>query len=522
METKNKSDHGSITSGENLPFWIDSAPMLSFQKLQHDIETDNLIIGGGIAGLTTAYLLAKSGKQVTLIEDGLLGSGETGRTTAHLTCALDDRYYYLEHTFGEKATRLAAQSHVFAIDLIEQIVSDEKIDCNFRRVDGYLFSHPSDKPENLAKEYEATQKAGLSTEMTIMAGIASGDSLQGIRFPNQAQFHIMKYLEGLSIAITKYGGKIYTETRATEVNGHGAKANGFSVKAKNIVVATNSPINDIFTIHTKQHAYRSYVIGCKVKKNALPYALWWDTGDNNSPWVAKPYHYVRLEPFDDEYDLLISGGEDHKTGQADAEEVLESQRYLNLENWTRTHFPQAEDIAYYWSGQVMEPVDSLGYMGKNPGNDNVYIITGDSGNGMTHTTIGAMIISDLIDGNKNPWEELYSPSRITLMTTPDYLKEVGNMALQYLDWVRPSDLKSMEELDRGEGGVLTSGLKKIAVYRDIENHLHTFSAVCPHLGCVVQWNGDEKTFDCPCHGSRFSTDGTVLNGPAKSNLMPLD
>jgi glycine/D-amino acid oxidase-like deaminating enzyme/nitrite reductase/ring-hydroxylating ferredoxin subunit len=523
MEDLSKSDDGSVTSGENLPFWIDSAPLLSFQKLQHNIETDTLIIGGGIAGLTTAYLLAKSGKNVSLIEDGLLGSGESGRTTAHLTCALDDRYYFLENTFGAKATQLAAESHASAIDLIEKIVNDENISCSFRRVDGYLFLDPSDKPENLKKEYDATKKANLPTNIVqATPGIANGASLQSLHFPNQAQFHIMQYLEGLSIAIVKYGGKIYTETHATEVDSNGATANGFHIKANNIVVATNSPINDIFTMHTKQHPYRSYVIGCKVRKNTLPYTLWWDTGDNDSPWVAKPYHYVRLEPFDDEYDLLISGGEDHKTGQADAEDIPESERYLNLENWTRTHFPAIEEIAYYWSGQVMEPVDSLGYMGKNPGNDNVYIITGDSGNGMTHTTIGAMIIGDLIGGIKNPWEELYSPSRITLKTAPDYLKEVGNMAVQYLDWVRPSDLKSMEDLNHGEGGVLTSGLKKIAVYRDIENHLHAFNAICPHLGCVVQWNGDEKTFDCPCHGSRFSTDGSVMNGPAKSNLTPLD
>lgn len=522
MDIPNKSDHGSVTSGENLPFWIDSAPLLSFRKLQHDLSTDTLIIGGGIAGLTTAYLLAKSGREVTLIEDGLLGSGETGRTTAHLTTALDDRYYYLEHTFGEKAARLAAQSHSSAIDQIEKIIADENIECSFRRVDGYLFLHPSDNPGNLAKEYQATQKAQLPTTIGTTPGIAAGDVLESICFPNQAQFHVLRYLEGLSIAITKYGGKIYTDTRATAVSSEGATANGYTITAKNIVVATNSPINDIFTMHTKQHAYRSYVIGCKIRRNALPYALWWDTGNNDSRWIAKPYHYVRLEPFDDDYDLLICGGEDHKTGQADAEDLPEQQRYLNLENWAREHFPAIEDIAYYWSGQVLEPVDSLGYMGKNPGNDNVYIITGDSGNGMTHTTIGAMIISDLINGVKNPWTDLYSPSRITLMTAPDYMAEVGNMAAQYLDWVRPSDLKSMEDLKRGDGGILTSGMKKIAVYRDIENHLHTFSAVCPHLGCVVQWNGDEKTFDCPCHGSRFSNDGTVINGPATSDLKPLD
>ncbi len=522
MSIFNKYDNGKVSSGEHVSFWIDSAPMLAHGQLQNDLETEVLVIGGGIAGLTTAYLLSRSGKQVTLVEDGLLGSGETGRTTAHLTSALDDRYYYLEETFGAESAKLAAESHQAAIRLIEEIFRKENIDCSFRPVDGYLFTHPSDDPANLDKEFEATQKAGLQTTLeNATPGIAEGNSLRSIRFRNQAQFHILRYLEGLAKAIVNNGGHIYTETHAEGVTGKGAKANGYQISAQYIVVATNSPINNIVTMHTKQHAYRTYVIGCKIKKGTLPYVLWWDSGDSNSPWVAKPYHYVRLEPFDDNYDLLISGGEDHKTGQADAEKLPEAHRYELLENWTRQHFPEAGEVSYRWSGQVMEPVDGLGYMGKNPGDDTIYIITGDSGNGMTHTTIGAMIISDSIQGKTNQWEALYSPSRITFKAIPDYLKEVGNMAAQYLDWIAPSDVKNMQQLNPGEGGVLTSGIKKIAVYRDHEKHLHAYSAVCPHLGCVVQWNNDEKTFDCPCHGSRFSCDGSVINGPAESGLSAL-
>ena len=179
------------------------------------------------------------------------------------------------------------------------------------------------------------------------------------------------------------------------------------------------------------------------------------------------------------------------------------------------------EIAYFWSGQVMEAVDSLGFMGKNPGDDTIYIITGDSGNGMTHTTIGAMIIRDSIGGISNPWEKLYSPSRITLNTANDFIKEAANMASQYLDWFEKGDYEEAEKLAKGQGGIVTSGLSKIAVYRDEENILHTYSAVCPHLGCVVKWNGDEKSFDCPCHGSRFSCNGTVINGPSKKDLTRL-
>jgi len=519
MEHK-KITNADETSGNNVSFWVDSNQQISYSKLNESLKTEVLIIGGGIAGLTTAYLLLKSGKQVVLIEDGFIGSGESGRTTAHLSCALDDRYYYLEDIYDVESTMLAAESHKTAIGLIEDIVNAESIDCHFKRIDGYLFLDPSDKSENLQKELDASQSAGIDT---IMVPTMPGISHPGpaIKFPEQAQFHIMKYLTGLCQAIIKMGGKIFTETKGENITSEGAKGNGFEIKASHIVVATNTPVNDIVTMHTKQAAYRSYVIAAKVPKGALPYALWWDTGNMDSRWVSQPYHYVRLEAYDEAFDLLISGGEDHKTGQADEEHIPEQDRYYNLEQWTRKHFPEIQEIIYYWSGQVMEPVDSLGFMGKNPGDENIYIITGDSGNGMTHATIGALLIHDSIQGIQNPWEKLYSPSRITLNTAKDFVKEAANMASQYLDWFSPGDVKKVENLPKGSGGIITSGISKIAAYKDDNDVLHTFSAVCPHLGCVVKWNADEKSFDCPCHGSRFSCEGKVMNGPATKDLAKL-
>lgn len=518
---KSKKTNINITSGENLPFWLDSVQMPSTLKLEGNLETEILIVGGGIAGLTTAYFLLKRGKKIALVEDGQIASGETGRTTAHLTAALDDRYYFLEDTFGGTGAKLAAESHTSAIAAIEQIVRAEKIDCDFLRVSGYLFLHPSDKPSNLEKEFSATQRAGLKTHF-LEKTPGMDDEMNCIEFCGQAQFHIGKYMAGVTKAILNMGGQIFTETHASQISSSGAKANGFEIKAQHIVVATNSPVNDRVTMHTKQHAYRTYVIGGKIKKGILPYALWWDTGNADSRWIAEPYHYVRLQPFDEMHDLLISGGEDHKTGQADTENIPEENRYARLESWTREYFPAIEEIIYKWSGQVMEPVDSLGFLGKNPGDDNMYIITGDSGNGMTHTTIGAMIIRDLITGTKNKWTELYDPSRVTFKTAGDFLREAGNMAMQYLDWFSLSGLKNVKSLKPGEGGIINSGLKKLAVYRDSENSIQTFSAVCPHLGGIVRWNADEKTFDCPCHGSRFACDGTAINGPAIVGLSKID
>jgi len=515
---KNTNSNGLLTSGENLSYWIDSVKPLEFGTLNRNIETDVLVVGGGIAGLTTAYLLQKAGRNVTLVEDGYIGSGESGRTTAHLTCALDDRYSEIEKAFGEEGAQKAAESHVAAIDFIESIIRQEKINCSFERVDGYLFIHPTDTKENLEKEFEATQRVGLRTEWLDSVPHLSSENGPCIRFPAQGQFHIMQYLQGLAKSFVKMGGTIYTRTRARHINKQGAECNGHTVKASQIVVATNTPVNDFVAIHTKQFPYRTYVIGATVPQGSLPHALWWDSGDQDSKWVTAPYHYIRLQTLDNENDLLIVGGEDHKTGQADDEGIPEEERYSALINWTEKRFPMMKEIIYCWSGQVMEPVDFMAFLGKNPGDENVYIITGDSGNGMTHGTLGGLIVSDLIEGKENKWADLYSPKRIPLKAPATYLSEVFNMAKQYGDFLKGGDIKELSELSAGEGAILSKGLQKIAVYKDQQGSVHAFSAACPHMGCVVQWNAEEKSFDCPCHGSRFTAKGEVINGPATTGL----
>jgi glycine/D-amino acid oxidase-like deaminating enzyme/nitrite reductase/ring-hydroxylating ferredoxin subunit len=509
---------GLLTSGSNLSYWIDSTEPLIFGPLNQDITTGTLVIGGGIAGLSVAYCLARAGQKVTVIEDGFIGSGETGRTTAHIVNALDDRYSVIESRLGKEAAQLAAQSHTAAIRFIEKVVAGENIDCDFSKVDGFLFLHPSDTVKTLKDEMDATQRAGLQTQiLTEVPGIES-EKGPCIKFPDQAQFHPLKYLKGLASAILKYGGQIFTETHATKISESKVKAGEFTIRCSHIVVATNSPVNDLVTIHTKQHPYRTYVIGATIPRGTIPYALWWDTGDMHSKWITDPYHYIRLQRYTDEFDLLISGGEDHKTGQADEENIPEENRFRNLIDWTLQRFPQIRDVVYKWSGQVLEPVDSLAFIGRNPGDRNIYIATGDSGNGITHGTIAGLLISDLIQGIQNPWAKIYDPARITLKATGDFLKEVGNMTVQYLDYLAPGDLKSIQELRINEGAIINLGAKKAAVYKDDKNVLHTFSAICPHLGCVIRWNATERSFDCPCHGSRFTCDGKVVNGPAQTDL----
>jgi Rieske Fe-S protein len=278
------------------------------------------------------------------------------------------------------------------------------------------------------------------------------------------------------------------------------------VCADAIVVATNVPVNDRVAIHTKQAPYMTYVIGARVPRGAAPQVLSWDTGD--------PYHYIRT--YDD---LLIVGGEDHKSGQAkDSPE-----RYRRLEEWARSRFPMMGEVVLRWGGQIMETQDYLAFIGRNPmDHENIYVVTGDSGMGITHGTIAGMLLNDLILARPNPWEKLYDPSRVTLRAAADFARENSNVALQYADWLTGGDVKSVDEIAPGNGAIVRRGLEKIAVYRDAQGALHERHAACPHLGCVVQWNRAETTWDCPCHGSRFDPYGKVINGPANKDLAPAE
>jgi glycine/D-amino acid oxidase-like deaminating enzyme/nitrite reductase/ring-hydroxylating ferredoxin subunit len=495
--------------------WMDTAEVPLESSLAERITADVCIVGAGIAGVTTAYFLVREGKSVVVLDDGPIGGGMTGRTTAHLVNALDDRYFELERLHGEEGARLAAESHTAAINAVEAIVKQEKIKCEFERLDGYLFVPPRDSKKILDDELQAAHKAGLTDiEKVERVPWNSYNTGAALRFPHQAQFHPLKYLAGLAKAIKEKGGRIYTQTHAKEIEG-GKKARietngGGVVTAEAVVVATNTPVNDLIAIHTKQAAYQTYVIGARVPKGSVTRALYWDTPD--------PYHYVRIETVGrgaEAYDVLIVGGEDHKTGQHDDA----NKRFGALEGWTRLRFPMIEGIEYRWSGEIMEPIDGLAFIGRNPMDaKNVFIATGDSGNGMTHGTIAGMLLTDLIMGRRNAWEAIYDPSRISLKALPTFVKENLNVAAQYTDLVVAGDVESADEIKPGAGAIISRGLHKVAVYRDPKGEVHERSAVCRHLGCIVNWNTLENTWDCPCHGSRYDAWGKVIQGPANSDL----
>lgn len=504
-------------SGRTTSLWHATSGTLERDALSADARADVCVVGGGIAGMVTALLLAREGRQVVVVDDGPLGGGETGRTTAHLSDALDDRYVELERLHGQEGARLAAESHRAGIDLLERIAREEQIDCDFTWVDGYLF--PADDEgdagvERLGKELDAARRAGVAVDWAEAPPYAPFTGRRALRFERQARFHALRFIEGVARALEASRGRIFTGTHVTSVQGGSPvrveTAGGHVIRASACVVATNSPITDYMVTHVKQAPYRTFAIAARVAKGAVPDALYWEDAD--------PYLYIRLQQGEG-HDWVIVGGEDYKTGQKEDD----PERLERLEQWTRERFPMVESVDYRWSGQVLEPSDGLAFIGPNPdGAENVYIATGDSGHGMTHGAIAGLLLTDLILGRESRWARLYDPKRVSLRAATDMAKENLNVAAQYTAWVLPGDVPDDDDVPRGEGRVVRRGTRLVAVYCDDEGRRHERSAACTHLKCIVNWNDLEKSWDCPCHGSRFDPYGSVLNGPAMEPLEELD
>ncbi|MEX2358940.1 MAG: FAD-dependent oxidoreductase, partial [Pirellulaceae bacterium] len=311
--------------------------------LQQDISVDVCIVGAGISGLSTAFFLSREGLRVAVLESRQVGSGQTQRTTAHLASALDDFYSEYEEIQGVEKMRLLANSHHSAISKIGKIVQELEVDCQFRRLPGYLFLAPEHSKDLLEKEYAAACRAGIAGLTLLKSPPVKGfDIGPSLYYPDQGQFNPLPYLLGLSEEIERMGGAIYEQTHVQEIRGgepaEVETAAGPVIKAKHVVVATNTPVNDRFAMHTKMAPYLTYAISLKVPRNAVTTALYWDTLEN--------YHYVRTQPIDETHDLLIVGGEDHKSGQVSDQ----AERFGRLEQWTRERFAEAGDVVHQWSG----------------------------------------------------------------------------------------------------------------------------------------------------------------------------
>ncbi|MBV9550561.1 MAG: FAD-dependent oxidoreductase [Alphaproteobacteria bacterium] len=481
-----------------------------FPQLQQSSRTDVLVIGGGIAGLSTAYELVQSGRKVMVVDRGPIGGGMTARTSAHLSYEIDDTYAELIAKHGERNARLYFDSQKAAVDRIEEICSAERMKCDFARIDLFVFAPDKKGRNELEDEIAAAAKVGFAGVEWAKAPL-KGSNRGCLRFPEQARFHPLRYLAGLARAIKRDGGTLYANTPIVEIketaSGPVAKTeSGKTIRAKAIVAATNSPIAHRLAVHTKQAPYRTYIVTLEAGTADVPDALIWDTDD--------PYHYVRSYQ-DGEEKLLLVGGEDHKSGESDDF----SPRLARLEEWARRHFPGLGKVRHRWSGQIFEPADYLPFIGRSPGHKQVYIVSGDSGEGLTTGVAASLILPDLIAGRKNPWAAVYRPNRKIVQPSPlgTYVKDLADATRHLVAHALQAET-TPDKIGRNEGAIVTMGGKKIAAFRDGRGKLHTRSAACTHVGCVVKWNSFERCWDCPCHGSQFGPLGDVLQAPAMAPL----
>lgn len=503
-------------SGERTKsLWMQVEVAPHAPRLEGQLRCDTVVVGAGIAGLSAAYELSRTGRKVIVIDRGPLAGGMTARTTAHLAPVCDDLLSGLIDRRGDDTARLFQQSQAAAVDRIEEIVKLHDMSCNFRRLDGYLFPatgmEMKDARDQLDREYDAGRLAGAAVDKVIGVPFAGFETAPALRYPNQATFHPLKYLQGLVAAIENAGGMLFADSPVASIEErdgsvHVATEHGATVVAADAIVATNSPINTLAELHSKMAPYRTYAMAFTIPRDMLPDALYWD--------MADPYHYVRLNPGPGTTDYLIVGGADHKSGEANDGDV----RFEAIEAWIRQLVPDLGREVYRWSGQVMDTMDYCGLIGRSPNTSHTYVVTGDSGQGMTHGALAGLLIRDLIDGKDNPWRDVYEPSRKMPKGILTYVSENLTALKGLAEHVTPGEVGAIEELQPGEGGIVSQGESKVAAYRDDTGKLHLRSAACTHLGCVVQWNSTERCWDCPCHGSHFAPDGDVLNAPAITPL----
>ena len=498
------------TGGEHSrSLWMEVAAPRA-PSLEQRLTADVAVIGSGIAGVSTAYELSKQGLTVIVLDRGPLGRGITSRTTAHLSYSHDDLYGEVISKHGEKRAKECFASQYAAISRLDEIRKEERISCDFVRADALLFAAKSDDVKTLEDEIEACKKVGFAGVDWVRNIKIAGPYARAIRFPEQAHFHPLKYLYGVIAVLKKRGVKFFANSAVVKIqeNKKAVKVetkNG-SVSANAVVLATNSPIANRIAVHDKQAPYRTYAFAAHIKRGSLPDALYWDTED--------PYHYVRIQPGEKGKDYLIVGGEDHKTGEAnDADK-----RFERLKKWAKEYFPMIGKVTHQWSGQVLDPVDYLPFIGKNPGQERVFIATGDSGQGFTNGPLAGIILAGMISSGKHKWATLHDPARKTASAIKNFVSENITPVKNFAEYVTPGDVKSESSVKRGEGAIVRAGVSKQAVYRDNKGKLHKRSASCTHTGCIVHWNSFEKCWDCPCHGSHFSPQGEVLNAPA---MMPL-
>ena len=497
--------------GDNKSLW-QSVEMPNPNQTETEVHYDVIIAGAGITGITAGYLLQKNGKKCLILEADNIGYGTTGGTTAHINTFYDASYDKVITNFGEDNAKLLAQTGPEVIAQIKSIIAEHQIECGFADRDSYVFSLDKEQSKKLDKMFEATKKVGLPTErLTSNPFPIPFDTI--IKIKDQAQFHPTKYIEAVSEEFLKMGGTISLGKKVMDVS---EKENMVEIKTKNATYKTQDFIWATHVVPNMNRMnflaapYRSYVLAFTLQSDNYPEVQGAD--------LCEPYHYYRTQEIEG-IKYILAGGEDHKTGQ----EKNPDQRFENLEEYVRQFF-DVDEITHRWSSQFYTPTDGLPFIGKSPGDKHIYWATGYDGNGMTFGTLSAMMISDLITGKKNKYEDLFDPSRLNVKAgIVDVLKENADAVFHLIgDKFSAEKIENLDHIKNGEGKTVSIEGKTMSVYRDETGKLFAVKSACTHMGGNVDWNATEKSWDCPCHGARFDIEGKVLNGPATADLEKID
>ena len=494
----------------NGSVWIGTGPELpGHPELDGDVRADVAVLGGGIVGITTALLLAEAGARVVVLEADRLANGVTGHTTAKVTSQHGLIYSRLRSRFGAEGARAYAQANEAALDWIAGRVEQDGIDCDFRRRPAYAYATSRAERLKAEREAEAASEAGLPawfTEETPLPYEVEG----AVRFDNQGEFHVRKYLAALAAALDARDCRVFEHTRAVEVGTDEhclVKAAGGTVTADQVVVATHYPFLDRSLAFARVHPERSYAIACRIAGEP-PEGMFISAGS--------PTRSIRGVPLDGDGELLLVGGEGHRTGTGGDT----TERYRRLEEFAREHW-DVRSVDYRWSAQDNTTVDGVPYVGPlTPRNDRVLMATGFAKWGMTGGTAAALVLSDRLLGRDNAWAQLFNPNRLNPRASAAKLvTENAQAGLRFVgDRITKPGRRALEDLRPGEGDIVRHDGEKVAGYRDEDGTLTAVSPTCTHLGCQVNFNAAERSWDCPCHGSRFAPDGRVLQGPAVHRL----
>lgn len=498
--------------GKPESFWIASTLESNYPTLTDYCTVDVAIVGAGLMGITAAALLKQAGKTVAVVEADDVARGTSGHTTAKVTSLHHLIYAYLIEHIGEEKARLYGLSNQAAIERLAILIQEVNIDCDFERKDAYTFASSESDLNAVKAEVNAALRLGMPASFVTETQLPF-DIFGAVKFTHQAQFHPRKFILALAATLAGDGSYVFEQTRVQTVDGENPcrviTDTGATITAQDVIIATNLPILDQGLFFAKTYPKRSYLIGARIDPAHDPQGMFIGTGHD--------YHSIRTTPIDDGGTLLLIGGGGHKVGEV----THTDDKYHQLEAYAEKTFGVKAD--YRWSAQDYVSFDRLPYIGKlTPTTSHIYVATGFSLWGMSTSVLSAMLLSDLIVGVENPWAELYDATRPTPFVSQESIKQNLDVGARWFGDRLKGLFGSTEKIRPGEGKLINHKGKQVATYRDETGDLHTLSAVCPHLGCIVAWNSAEKSWDCPCHGSRFNYDGDILHAPAVKALQHED